>query len=231
MPTYVVDEHPEFATVEGLKENAATLRDRRDGRQGPVPRRRTRASSSSTRRSSQNLGLDLEVVVRGIRRRRSLVGARYGVQNEEPLLMLLVDAALGEREVRPRRGRAARVRRGVRGQRSTNPTGDGYACDYADDVLYKAFSAELEREDPSRVRVPLEHRAGRRKTRRGRHSRSTDGRSPRRPRRHGWTPNQDVWQPGCAAPPDRRDEGPGNEGRAPGRPPRRPGVKPSRRRS
>ena len=30
-----------------------------------------------------------------------------------------------------------------------NPDADGYACDYADDVLYKAFSADLATKDPA----------------------------------------------------------------------------------
>ena len=49
-----------------------------------------------------------------------------------------------------------------------DPEAIGYNCDYADDVLYKAFSAELEAQGRRRVRVPLELRVDGRGAERGR---------------------------------------------------------------
>ena len=137
-----------------------------------------------------------------LQRRRGRVarGARYGCPERRADPDVLVDAAVGEREVRPRRGEAPRVHRtSAQTSRSTTRRPIGYDCDYADDVLYKAFSAQLEEKGSRRVRVPSAS-SGRRKTRTASHSRSRKARSPRRPRRNGWTRTRTSGKPGCRRP-------------------------------
>ena len=96
------------------------------------------------------LGLDLEVVYSGSED-ASLSALDTAVQERGADPDVLVDAAVGEREVRPRRGEAPRVHRtSAQTSRSTTRRPFGYNCDYADDVLYKAFSAHREERIPRR---------------------------------------------------------------------------------
>ena len=68
-----------------------------------------------------------------------------------------------------------------------DPTRRSYDCDYAEDVLYKAFSARAADKDAGCVRVPVELRAGPRQTRTRSPWRSRRGRTRPRPRRRGST--------------------------------------------
>ena len=113
VPTYLVDEHPEIATVEGLNEDAVAVRDGRDRRQGPDARRRPelRLLRQGDRGEPQP----------GLRGRGGRIGgraalrARHGLPEQGAAALLLVHAALGEPDVRPHRGRAPRGDRGVHG--------------------------------------------------------------------------------------------------------------------
>ena len=118
VPSYVVDEYPEYATCGGLQGRRRRLRDRGHRRQGPVPRRRhdlldLRRADHRGARPRPRGHLQRQ-------RGRVALGARHGGPERGADPDVLVDAAVGEREVRPRRGRAARVRRSsARTSRST----------------------------------------------------------------------------------------------------------------
>ncbi len=105
---------------------------------------------------AQNLGLDFEFVYSGSET-GSLAALDKAFANQDPLLMYFwaphwaqQKYDLVEVELPPVRGQRP-MRRAI-----AKPDADGYACDYADDVLYKAFSAQLEDEGPGGVRVPVQ---------------------------------------------------------------------------
>ena len=178
---------PTYATWEGFKDNADDVRDGRDRRQGPVPGRRPershlrrgdhrRASAWTSRSSTRDR--------RPHRSRRST--RRY--ENQDPILMYFWTPHWAQRQVRPDRGRAPRLHRGVRPDRCRGPgRGVGYDCDYPEDVLYKAFSAELETKAPGGVRVPVGDELDRRRPERDRPGDPGGHRRRARPHRHGST--------------------------------------------
>ena len=122
-----------------------------------------------------------------VRRRRRWRRSTRPTTTRIRMLMYFVDAAVGQRQVRPRRGRAPRLRRSMRIDRGGGPDAAvGYDCDYAEDVLYKAFSAELR----TRTRLrssSCRNSPGPRKTRTRSPWPSRRGRTRPRPRRHGST--------------------------------------------
>jgi len=144
VPTYVVDEHPEVATVEGLNANAALFATTETGDKGQMldgdP-----SFVSFDAEIVENLGLDFEVVVAGSEA-ALLAELDQAVANGDPLLFYwytphwgntvydLTEVALPE----------------VTGECTAAAAegGDGYACDYPADVLYKAFSADLQTKAP-----------------------------------------------------------------------------------
>ncbi len=62
---------------------------------------------------------------------------------------VLLEPALGPGEVRPRRRWSCPRTTTSARKALENEDADGYACDYADDVLYKAFSEQLQQDDPA----------------------------------------------------------------------------------
>ena len=94
------------------------------------------------------LGLDLEVIYSGSED-ASLSALDTAVQNEEPILMYWwtpqwanAKYDLVEVELPAFDDQCADIA-------LNDPEAVGYNCDYADDVLYKAFSAQLEGKDPA----------------------------------------------------------------------------------
>jgi glycine betaine/proline transport system substrate-binding protein len=144
VPTYVVDEHPEVATIEGLNDNAELFATTETGDKGQMldgdP-----SFVSFDAEIVENLGLDFEVVVAGSES-ALLAELDAAIANEEPLLFYwytphwgntvydLTEVALPEVTQECNDAAAA--------------GGDGYACDYPEDVLFKAFSADLQTKAP-----------------------------------------------------------------------------------
>ena len=148
IPSYVVDENPDLATWEGFKENADEFATAETGDKGRFLGADT-TYSIFDEAIIESLGLDLEVVYCGIRGGVAR-GARQGLQQRGPHPDVLVDAAVGQRQVRPGRGRAPRLRRGVRRDRGGGPgCGRRLRLRLRRGRLYKAFSAELETKDPA----------------------------------------------------------------------------------
>ncbi len=147
MPSYVVDQNPGFATWEGFKDNADAFATAETGDKGRFLGADT-TYSIYDEAIIESLGLDLEVVYSGSEA-ASLAALDKAVTNEEPILMYwwtpqwanakydLVEVALPPFDAECEQIAA------------DDPKAVGYDCDYAEDVLYKAFSAELETKDPA----------------------------------------------------------------------------------
>jgi len=144
VPTYVVDANPEVATLEGLNDNAALFATTETGDKGQMldgdP-----SFVSFDKQIVDSLGLNFEVVVAGSEA-ALLAELDQALANEEPLLFYwytphwgntvydLTEVALPEVTEECTAAAAA--------------GGDGYACDYPEDVLFKAFSASLQTKAP-----------------------------------------------------------------------------------
>ncbi len=86
VPSYVVDEHPEYATWRASTTTPTIFATADTGRQRPVPRRATRRYSIFDEQIIAALGLDLEVIYSGSED-ASLSALDTACQNEEPILM------------------------------------------------------------------------------------------------------------------------------------------------
>jgi len=146
MPSYVLDEHPEFASYEGIKGNEEVFATAETGDKGQFLGSDPNFGFYDEE-IAQNLGLDLEFVYSGSET-GSLAALDKATANQDPLLMYfwaphwaqqkydLVEVELPSYDGNAECAAALE-----------NADADGYACDYADDVLYKAFSAQLEEKD------------------------------------------------------------------------------------
>jgi glycine betaine/proline transport system substrate-binding protein len=144
VPTYVVEEHPEVATVEGLNENAELFATTETGDKGQMldgdP-----SFVSFDAEIVENLGLDFEVVVAGSES-ALLAELDQAVANEDPLLFYWYTPHWGNTVYDLTEVALPAVTDECTAAASGD--GDGYACDYPEDVLYKAFNADLETKAP-----------------------------------------------------------------------------------
>ena len=145
VPTYVVDEHPEVATVEGLNQNAALFSTAETGDMGQMldgdP-----SFVSYDQEIVENLNLNFEVVVAGSES-ALLAELDQAYQNQEPLLFYWYTPHWGNQKYDLTEVQLPEVTEECVAAAGTK-SGDGYACDYPEDVLYKAFSADLESKAP-----------------------------------------------------------------------------------
>ena len=144
-PTYVVEEHPEVATWEGLNENASLFATSETGDKGQLldgdP-----SFTSYDAEIVENLDLNYEVVVAGSESALiSELDAAY--QNQDPILLYWYTPHWANQVYDMTEVELPAVTDECI-DAATNNEGDGYACDYAPDVLYKAFSADLESKAP-----------------------------------------------------------------------------------
>ena len=147
-PSYVVEENPEFATWEGFKEDADAFATAETGDKGRFLGADT-TYSIFDEAIIASLGLDLEVVYSGSEA-ASLAALDKAYNSQDPILMYwwtpqwanakydLVEVGLPPYDEECEAIAADDPEAAV-----------GYDCDYAEDVLYKAFSAELETKDPA----------------------------------------------------------------------------------
>jgi glycine betaine/proline transport system substrate-binding protein len=144
VPTYVVDEHPEVATVEGLNDNASLFATTETGDKGQMldgdP-----SFVSFDAEIVENLGLDFEVVVAGSEA-ALLAELDQAIANEEPLLFYWYTPHWGNTVYDLTEVQLPEVTEECTAAAAGG--GDGYACDYPEDVLYKAFSADLQTKAP-----------------------------------------------------------------------------------
>jgi glycine betaine/proline transport system substrate-binding protein len=149
VPSYLVADHPELASWQGIKDDAELFKTARSGRQGQFL-----ASDPSFVSYDQeiikSLGLDLKVVYSGSEK-ATLAALDAAFRRKQPLLAYFwtphwAHAKYDLTEVKlPPFDKAceesARERKGA-----------GYRCDYADDILFKAFSIRLQHKAPNAFR-------------------------------------------------------------------------------
>lgn len=146
VPQYVLDEYPEFATWEGLKGQESYFATAESGDQGQFLGSDP-AFGYFDEAIIESLGLDFKWVPSGSED-GSLAALDKAFAAQDPLLMYfwsphwaLVKYDLVEVELPPFDDQCAEA--------ALTADAAGYDCDYADDVLYKAFSAQLEEKDPA----------------------------------------------------------------------------------
>jgi glycine betaine/proline transport system substrate-binding protein len=144
VPSYVVEQNPEYATWEGFKE-ADIFSTAETGDKGRFVGTDT-TYSIFDEQIIESLGLDLEVIYTGSEP-ATLALLDSAVQNEEPIVMYWWTPQwanskydLVQVELPPYSDECADIA-------LNDPEAIGYDCDYADDILYKAFSSELEMKD------------------------------------------------------------------------------------
>jgi glycine betaine/proline transport system substrate-binding protein len=148
MPSYVVDQNPDLATWEGFKENADAFATAETGDKGRFLGADT-TYSIFDEAIIESLGLDLQVIYSGSEA-ASLAALDKAYNNQDPILMYwwtpqwanakydLVEVELPAYDEQCEAIAAEDPDAAV-----------GYDCDYAEDVLYKAFSSQLEEKDPA----------------------------------------------------------------------------------
>ena len=192
VPTYVVDEHPEVATVEGLNDNASLFATAETGDKGQMldgdP-----SFVSYDQEIVENLGLDFEVVVAGSEA-ALLSELETAYKNEEPLLFYWYTPHWGNQKYDLTEVALPEVTEECTAAASTK-TGDGYACDYPPDVLYKAFNADLGSRAPEASAflsaMSYENAAQEQVA----FSVDVDGEKPEEAAQAWVDANQDTWQP------------------------------------
>lgn len=147
-PAYVVEENPDLATWEGFKENADAFATAETGDKGRFLGADT-TYSIFDEAIIASLGLDLEVVYSGSEA-ASLAALDKAYNAQEPILMYWwtpqwanAKYDLVEVELPAFTEECAAIA-------AEDPDAAvGYNCDYAEDVLYKAFSSGLQEKDPA----------------------------------------------------------------------------------
>lgn len=144
-PTYVVEEHPEVATYEGLNDNADLFATAETGDKGQLldgdP-----SFTSYDAEIVENLGLDYEVVVAGSEQ-ALITELDRAYQDQQPILLYWYTPHWANQVYDMTEVELPAVTDECI-DAATNNEGEGYSCDYAPDVLYKAFSADLEEKAP-----------------------------------------------------------------------------------
>ncbi len=162
VPSYVVEQNPEFATWEGFEENADIFATAETGDKGRFLGADT-TYSIFDEQIIEALGLDLEVVYTGSEP-ATLAALDTAVQNEEPILMYWWTPQWANAKYDLVEVELPAVHRRVRGHRAERPEAKGYDCDYADDVCTRR-SAPSSRPRTPRPSSSSRTSAGRRRSR------------------------------------------------------------------
>lgn len=144
VPTYLVEANPEIATLEGLNANASLFATAETGDLGQMldgdP-----SFVSFDAEIVETLGLNFEVVVAGSEAALlAELDQAYG--NEEPLLFYWYTPHWGNTVYDLTEVALPAVSEDCTAAAAAG--GDGYACDYPADILFKGFSADLETKAP-----------------------------------------------------------------------------------
>lgn len=148
MPSYLVDENPDLATWEGFKDNADAFATAETGDKGRFLGADT-TYSIFDEAIIASLGLDLEVVYSGSEA-ASLAALDKAYNSQEPILMYWWTPQWANAKYDLVEVELPAYTEECGAIAAEDPDGAvGYNCDYAEDVLYKAFSAGLETKDPA----------------------------------------------------------------------------------
>ena len=148
MPSYLVEENPDLATWEGFKENADAFATAETGDKGRFLGADT-TYSIFDEAIIASLGLDLEVVYSGSEA-ASLAALDKAYNSQEPILMYWWTPQWANAKYDLVEVELPAYNEECGAIAAEDPDAAvGYNCDYAEDVLYKAFSAGLETKDPA----------------------------------------------------------------------------------
>jgi glycine betaine/proline transport system substrate-binding protein len=146
VPSYVIDEHPEFATWEGFKDNADVFATAETGDKGRFLGADT-TYSIFDEAIIESLGLDLQVVYSGSEA-ASLAALDKAYKAKDPILMYWWTPQWANAKYDLVEVELPAYDEDCEAVAAEDPDAAvGYDCDYAEDVLYKAFSSELEGKD------------------------------------------------------------------------------------
>ena len=145
IPTYMLDEHPELATWEGLNDNADLFATAETSPKGQMldgdP-----SFVSYDAEIVENLGLNYEVVVAGTET-AELAQLKKAYAAQEPLLFYFYTPHWANQKYDLTAVELPAYTEEC-GQAAADETG-GYACEYPEDVLYKAFNEDLQTKAPA----------------------------------------------------------------------------------
>jgi glycine betaine/proline transport system substrate-binding protein len=145
IPTYMLDEHPELATWEGLNANADLFATAETSPKGQMldgdP-----SFTSYDAEIVENLGLNYEVVVAGTET-AELAQLKKAYAAQEPLLFYFYTPHWANQKYDLTAVELPAYTEEC-GQAAADETG-GYACEYPEDVLYKAFNEDLQTKAPA----------------------------------------------------------------------------------
>jgi glycine betaine/proline transport system substrate-binding protein len=145
IPTYMLDDHPELATWEGLNANADLFATSATAPKGQMldgdP-----SFVSYDEEIIKNLGLDYELVVAGTET-AELAQVKKAYANEEPILFYFYTPHWANQKYDFTEVKLPAYTDAC-GKAAADSTG-GVDCDYPEDVLYKAFNEDLQTKAPA----------------------------------------------------------------------------------
>jgi glycine betaine/proline transport system substrate-binding protein len=192
VPSYMLEDHPELSTWEGLNDNAALFATAETGDKGQL----LDGDPSFTSYDAEivkSLGLDYQVVVAGSE--PALIeelDAAY--QNQDPILLywytpLWANQIYDMTEVQLPEVTDACI------DAATNNEGVGYACDYAADNLFKAAAADLQDRSPEAFAFIQAMQYDNASQEEVAYAIDVDGKTPAEAAQAWIDANPDVWQP------------------------------------
>ncbi len=192
VPTYMVEANPDLATFEGLNDNAALFATAETGDKGQLldgdP-----SFVSYDAEIVENLGLNFEVVVAGSEPALiEAVDAAY--QNEDPILVYWYTPLWANQVYDMTEVELPAVTEAC-SDAAANNDGDGYACDYAADTLYKAAAADLEDRSAEAFAFIQAMQYDNASQEEVAYAIDVDGSTPAEAAQAWVDANQDVWQP------------------------------------
>jgi len=145
VPTYMLQDHPELATWEGLKTDASMFATSDTGSKGRI------LDGDPTfvtfdQPIADNLGLNLQVVYAGSETSQ-LAELKTAYANQEPFLFYFWTPHWAQQQYQLTKIQLPPVTQACKDAALNDPT--QYACDYPADPLYKAFSDKLQAKAPA----------------------------------------------------------------------------------
>jgi glycine betaine/proline transport system substrate-binding protein len=145
IPTYMLTDHPELATWEGLKTDADLFKTAESGNAGQIldgdP-----SFVTYDQPIADNLGLNLKVVYGGSED-AELTALDTAYQKQAPILMYFWTPHWAQAKYELTNIKLPEVTAQCTKDAANNP--DAYACDYPQDDLYKAFNQDLVTKAPA----------------------------------------------------------------------------------
>jgi glycine betaine/proline transport system substrate-binding protein len=145
VPTYMLTDHPEFATWEGLKGSESLFSTSESGSQGQFVDADP-SYGSYDEAIAKNLGLDFKVIYAGSES-AELIALDAAYQNEDPFIFYFWTPHWAHSKYKLTQVELPPVTPECDQAAAEDP--DAYACAYSPDPLYKAFNDQLQTKAPA----------------------------------------------------------------------------------